>query len=70
MKKENKKVEYWLPKINPEFYQTKEYKRFVKLCEEGRAIKDIVSQLEEARKIKAFWAEIEADLLNEYKKLL
>ena len=55
---------------NTDIYETEAYKRFMKNCEKGRAIKDIVSQLEQTRKIKAFWAEIESDLLNEYKKLL
>lgn len=59
-----------MEKENTDIYETEAYKRFMKNCAKGRAMKDIAFQLEQARKIKACWAEIEADLLNEYKKLL
>lgn len=59
MKKENKENEYWLPKYNAEFYQTKEYKRFVKLCEDARICQKYRREL---------LLEVELSLLSDYEK--
>ena len=41
------------PKYNPKFYRTIEYKQLEETC----------------RKARELWAKVEAELLNDYKKL-